>query len=177
MAALLAINTSVQIDTAIALLRVVFGVFLAIHGYNKVRSGVAGTTAWFRGIGMKWPGLQARLAAGIEIAAGLAFAVGLLTPLAAAAMVAVMVVATWASHRKGGFFIFNDGWEYTVSIAVVAIAVGVSGPGRFSLDRAFGLEMTDWWGAAIVVLVGLVSGIGQLAAFYRPQQTPPTPNS
>jgi putative oxidoreductase len=162
------LSASIQIDTALLVLRVVFGVFLAIHGLNKVRSGIAGTTAWFTGIGMKWPGLQARLAAGTEIVAGLAFAVGLFTPLAAAAMVGVMVVATWVAHRSGGFFIYNNGWEYTVSIAVLAIAIGVSGPGKFSLDRALGLEPAGWIGAAIVVILGLGGGIAQLLAFYRP---------
>jgi putative oxidoreductase len=146
----------------------VFGVFLAVHGLNKVRSGITGTTAWFTGIGMKWPGLQARLAAGTEIAAGLAFAAGLFTPLAAAAMVGVMVVATWVAHRAGGFFIYNNGWEYTVSIAVLAIAIGVSGPGRFSLDRVLGLELNGWLGAGIVLVLGLGGGVAQLVAFYRP---------
>jgi putative oxidoreductase len=160
--------TSPQVDTALLLLRVVFGVFFAIHGINKVRSGIAGTTAWFAGIGMKWPGLQARMAAGTEILAGVALAVGLLTPLAGAAVLGVMVVATWTAHRTGGFFIYNNGWEYTVSIGIVGIALGISGPGRFSLDRVLGWELSNWSGAVIVLALGFLAGIGQLIAFYRP---------
>jgi putative oxidoreductase len=177
MVSLQLLTTSVQVDTALVVLRVVFGLFLAVHGINKVRSGIDGTTGWFAGIGMKWPGLQARLAAGTEIAAGCAFAVGLLTPLAAAAMVAVMVVATWVAHRKGGFFIYNNGWEYTVSIAVLGIAIGTSGPGRLSLDRALGLELNGWLGAAIVLTLGLGGGIAQLLAFYRPAPSTDSTNT
>lgn len=161
-------TNSPQIDTALLVLRVIFGVFFAIHGLNKVRSGIAGTVGWFAGIGMKWPGLQARMAAGTEIIAGLFLALGLFTPLAAAAILGVMVVATWTAHRSNGFFIYNNGWEYTVSIGVLAIAVGMSGPGRFSLDAALGWERADWLGAVVVLVLGLGAGIGQLLAFYRP---------
>ena len=69
-----------QVDLALLVLRVVFGVFLACHGINKVKGGLAGTARWFGGIGMKWPKWQARIAASTEIGAGLLFALGLLTP-------------------------------------------------------------------------------------------------
>src|SRR3954447_5043586 len=122
-----------QPDLATFILRAVFGVFLSFHGYNKIfgGNGLAGTARWFGSIGMKWPTWQARLAASTEIGAGLLFAAGLLTPLAAAGMIGVMVVAMWAAHRHNGFFIFNpgQGWEYTLSIAVVAWAVATIGPG------------------------------------------------
>lgn len=108
------------------------------------------------------------MAAGTEIVAGLFLALGLFTPLAAAAILGVMVVATWTAHRSNGFFIYNNGWEYTVSIGVLAIAVGMGGPGRFSLDAALGWERADWLGAVVVLVLGLGAGIGQLLAFYRP---------
>lgn len=161
-------------DTALLVLRIVFGVFLALHGLNKVRGGLDGTARWFGGIGMRAPGLQARAAAATEIGAGLALAVGFLTPLAAAGMVGVMVVATWVAHRKIGFFVFHEGqgWEYTVSIAVVAAFVGTVGPGRASLDHALGIDLHTalggWSGAVIAVGLGLAAGIVQMLAFYRP---------
>lgn len=160
-----------QVDAALLLLRVVFGVFLALHGINKVRGGLAGTARWFGGIGMKWPLWQARLAAATEIGAGALFAVGLLTPLAAAGIIGVMTVATWASHRRNGFFIFNkgEGWEYVVSIAVVALAVGTTGAGRFSLDHAFDLHTSGWTGAAVALVLGVGGGITQLLVAYRPE--------
>ena len=163
------------IDLALLVLRVVFGLFLAAHGYNKVFGGgkLAGTGLWFGSLGMKWPQVQARLAAGTEIGAGVLFALGLLTPFAAAGMIAVMVVATWSAHRKNGFFIFHEGqgWEYTVSIAVAAWSVAAIGPGDASIDHAIGLDWTAWdgWiGAVIAFVLGVGGGIAQLAICYRP---------
>ena len=58
-------------------------------------------------------------------------ALGLLTPLAAAGMIGIMVVAIVVAHWKVGFFIFkpNQGWEYCASIAVAAFCIATIGPG------------------------------------------------
>jgi putative oxidoreductase len=159
-------------DLALLVIRVVFGLFLAAHGYNKIFGGgrLTGTAGWFESIGMRWPHVQARLAAGTEVSAGILFALGLLTPLAAAGMIGVMTVATYAAHR-GNFFVFKEGWEYTVSIAVAAWGVATIGPGKWSLDHAIGLDWTAWGGWIGAVLAGVL-GVGgallQLAICYRP---------
>lgn len=162
-----------QFDLALLLLRVVFGVFLAYHGYNKVfgGGGLAGTAKWFGAIGMKWPLWQARLAATTEMVAGLLFAAGLITPLAGAGVIGLMVVAIVVAHWKVGFFIFkpNQGWEYCASIAVVAFAVSMVGGGRWSLDNALDIEFSGWWGAAIAGGLGIGGALGQLALSYRPK--------
>lgn len=162
-----------QFDLALLLLRVVFGVFLAYHGYNKVfgGGGLAGTAKWFGAIGMKWPLWQARLAATTEMGAGLLFAAGLITPLAGAGVIGLMVVAIVVAHWKVGFFIFkpNQGWEYCASIAVVAFAVSMVGGGRWSLDNALDIEFSGWWGAAIAGGLGIGGALGQLALSYRPK--------
>lgn len=160
-----------RIDVALLVIRLVFGLFLAYHGLNKVRGGLKGTAKWFAGIGMKWPMWQARLAAGTEIVAGVLFAAGLLTPFAAAGMVGVMLVAIWAVHWKVGFWVFlpEQGWEYCGSIAVVAWAVGAAGAGRWSLDHAFGLSTEGWTGALVAGLVGVGAAATQLSVCYRPE--------
>ncbi len=147
-------------------LRIVFGLFLVAHGANKVfgGNGLKGTAGWFGSIGMKWPRWQARLAAATEIGAGLMFAGGLLTPLAAAGMVALMIVAIWTVHWKVGFFVFrpNQGWEYCASIAVVAFVVALAGPGEWSLDHAFGIHFTIFEGTSEIqqlVIARAISGM------------------
>jgi putative oxidoreductase len=161
-----------QFDLGVLVLRVIFGLFLAYHGYNKVSGpgGLDGTTRWFAGIGMKWPRMQARLAATTELGAGTMLAAGLLTPLAAAGVIGVMVVAIVVEHWKVGFFIFkpNQGWEYCASIAVVAWVIALMGPGRYSLDHAFDIAFTDWWGAIIAAVLGIGGAIAQLKISYRP---------
>lgn len=165
-----------EIDVALLVVRLVFGITLACHGYNKIfgAAGLAGTTGWFESVGMRWPHVQARLAAATEIGAGLLFAAGLLTPFAAAGMIGLMAVATWVVHRGHGLFVFNEGWEYTMSIAVVAWAVATTGPGDYSLDEAFGIDLNGWTGALIAGLLGAGAAFGQLAICYRPPAPAPT---
>ena len=160
-----------QFNLGTLVVRLVFGLFLSYHGYNKVfgGGGLAGTAEWFSGIGMKWPQWQARIAATTEIGGGLLFAAGLLTPLAAAAMIGLMTVAIIVAHWRNGFFIFKpgQGWEYCASIAVVAWTVATIGPGEWSLDHAFDIEWTKWSGAIVAAVVGVGGALLQLAVSYR----------
>lgn len=163
-------------DAAILILRVVLGLTMAAHGYNKFFGGgrIPGTAGWFESIGMKPGMLHARVAATTEIAAGLGLALGLLTPVPAAGFVALMLVAAWTVHRANGFFIVKEGWEYNLILAVAAIAIAGTGAGRYSLDYALFRDsalwdyVQGWGGLAIAVVLGLAGGIGQLAIFFRP---------
>lgn len=150
--------------------RVTFGVIFALHGVGKIRGGISGTAGWFDSIGMRPGALHARAAAATEIGTGVLLAVGLLTPLAAAGVVGVMVVAGWTVHRGKGFMIVNEGWEYTFVVGVTAVLIAALGPGDYSLDEAFGLadNWNGWVGLAIAALLGVVGGIAHLAVFFRP---------
>ncbi|MCB0977051.1 MAG: DoxX family protein [Acidimicrobiales bacterium] len=160
-------------SAGLLLIRVVVGVTLAAHGYNKFFGGgrIPGTAAWFDSMGMKPNGrLHAILAASTEMGAGLLFAVGFLTPLAAAGFVGLMVVAAWTVHRPNGFFIVKNGWEYNVILAVVPVGIAMVGPGKHSLDWALGLDFAfdPWLAFAISAVLGVAGGAGLLAACWRP---------
>lgn len=160
------------IDAGLLLLRVVAGLTLSAHGYQKFFTGgrLSGTAGWFDSIGMK-PGRLHALAAGTtELAAGALLTLGLLTALAGAAFVAVMLVAGYTVHRGNGFFIVRSGWEYNLILALIGAALGITGPGVYSLDHALGLipVLAGLTGGLISVGGGLLAGIGQLALFYRP---------
>jgi putative oxidoreductase len=158
------------VDTGLLLLRIAVGGTFAAHGFNKFFGGgrISGTARWFDSIGMRPGRLHALAAASTEVGAGLMLAFGLLTPFAAAAMVAVMLVAAWTVHRQAGFFSAGGGWEYNAVLAVVALTVATTGPGQVSLDHAAGIEITGLAGAGIAALVGLLSGVAQLVTFFRP---------
>jgi putative oxidoreductase len=163
-------------DAGLLILRVVLGLTMATHGYNKLFGGgrIAGTAGWFESIGMKPGTLHARVAASTEMAAGLGLAVGLLTPIPAAGFVALMFVAAWTVHRHNGFFIVKEGWEYNLILATAAVALAATGAGKYSLDYALfrnsGLYqyLHGWCGLLIALVLGLAGAIGQLAVFYRP---------
>ncbi|MCV7382436.1 DoxX family protein [Mycolicibacter longobardus] len=159
-------------DFALLLLRLVLGLTMAAHGFNKFFGGgrIPGTAKWFESIGMKYGRFQAVTAATAEIAAGLGLAVGLLTPITAAGFVALMAVAVWTVHRSNGFFVLSNGWEYNLVLATGAVAVAMIGPGYYSLDHQIFCHcwQNGWPGLWISVGLGLAGAIGQLALFYRP---------
>ena len=43
-------------------------------------------------------------------------------------------------HRHNGFYVFKEGIEYNLVLSVVVVAVSMIGPGKYSLDHAFGLK-------------------------------------
>jgi len=162
-----------EVGLGLLLIRVVVGLTLAAHGLNKFFGGgkIPGTARWFEAMGMKPNGkVHAVLAASTETGAGLLFAAGLLTPLAAAGFVGLMVVAVYTVHLQNGFFIVKEGYEYNLILAVVAVGVAVVGPGRFSADWKLGIGFSFRPGVAALLSagLGLVAGIGLLAACYRP---------
>ncbi len=121
------------------LVRLVVGLTFAAHGTQKLFGwfggyGIEGTGGFFESIGLK-PGKQLAILAGAgELLAGVLFAAGLLTPLAALAMVVIMLVAIKTVTGQNGYWITANGTEYSVAIIVVALGIALTGPGVYALD-------------------------------------------
>ena len=100
---------STEIDLILFITRLVLGLTIFVHGWNKFFGGgqIPGTGRWFESIGVKKGKLNAYLAASTEISVGLMLAVGLLTTFASAGLIGLMVVAGWTVHRNNGFFIIK----------------------------------------------------------------------
>jgi putative oxidoreductase len=147
---LLAVITQTNgIDFALLLLRVTIGVTIFLHGYNHVWGGgkIEGTARWFESLGF-------------------------LTPLAAAGVVGVMVVALVTNHFKNGFFIFRpgEGYEYVLNLAVAATAVAGIGAGRWSVDHLFEIDLAGIKGLLIVLVFGVGGAALLLATAWRPEK-------
>ena len=164
---------------AVNLVLLVFRLTLAAvmlgHGINHIIGGgkIAGTARWFASLGMR-PGIvHAWLASLTEVAAGVLLVLGLLTPLAAAGIVGIMVVAWLINHRGNGFFIFRpgEGWEYVMTLTACGLTLATLGAGEWSLDYA--LDIFDPPGTD-GLLIGAVAGGGGalalLAAAWRPER-------
>lgn len=164
------------VDSASLLLRLVVGLTMAAHGYNHVwgGGGLAGTARWFESIGLRPAKLHAVLSGAGELTAGVALAVGLLTPLAAAFVVGTMVVAGVTAHRRNGFFVFRDGYEYVLLISVVCAAIAVLGPGTVSADRLLGIDsaLDGGAGLATTVVLGVLGATVLLLTTWRPPARP-----
>ena len=162
------------VDGGLLLLRVVVGLTIIAHGANHARS-LEGTARWFSKVGFRAAPLQARLSAVTELGAGTLLALGLLTPLPAAAVIATMTVAAGSIHRFNGFFIFRkgEGWEYVHMLAWVAFVIAWTGGGDYSLDRVFGIDFGATWNF-VIGPGGFAAGVAQLFLFWRrPAPTPP----
>lgn len=128
-------------DIGLLLLRATTGLLLAAHGAQKLFGlfggpGLHATGKGFAALGYHPSEFFAGLAGASELVGGLGLALGLLTPLAAAAVVGVMINAMVVTSSHG-LWATNGGIEYPLSIAVVAVAVAAVGPGRLALDRPF----------------------------------------
>ncbi|WP_326828894.1 DoxX family protein [Streptosporangium sp. NBC_01810] len=159
-----------EIDLAAALLRAVIGVTMIAHGHNHLfgPGGVAGTARWFGGLGLRPPALHAWTSGLLEMAAGVGLLLGLATPLWTAATVGVATVAGIAAHRPNGFFVFKDGYEYVLVLAVASAALAALGPGAWSLDHLVGIDFAGGWPALGVLAAGVLGALGLLAACWRP---------
>ena len=125
-------------------IRLVIGLTFAAHGTQKVLGwfggyGIEGTAGFFESIGLKPGKTLAMLAGAGELLSGLFFAAGLLTPLAAAAMVVIMLVAIKTVAGQNGYWATANGSEYNIAIIAVAIGVALTGPGAYALDKLIGL--------------------------------------
>jgi putative oxidoreductase len=166
------------INFAFLVLRIVIGLTMCAHGYQKFFLGgrIPGTAGWFESLGMrKGSGkLHALMAASTEIGSGVLMAFGFLTPLAAAGFVGLMFVAGFV-HRDHGFFVFKEGFEYNLVLAVIAITLATASPGRWSLDNAVGLSGNwfGWHGFLIALIGGVGAASALLGVYYRtpPKQT------
>ncbi|TAK69024.1 MAG: DoxX family protein [Actinomycetota bacterium] len=162
----------IEIDIAAVLIRAIIGVVMIAHGWNHLARGgkISGTARWFGSIGLRQPLGQAWMSVITEIVGGVLLLLGLITSVAAAGVVGVMAVAGLAYHRGRGFFIVKEGWEYVLTLAVVASALGALGPGRLSLDHAIGIDtaLDGWVGLAVAAGGGLLGALALLAVFWRP---------
>lgn len=167
-------------EFGILLLRVFLGLALAAHGSQKLfgwfgGSGPHGTGSFFAQLGFH-PGRPMAILAGLgELGGGLLLALGFLTPLAAAAVIAVMLVAIVSVHASKGFFADQGGFELPLTNAVVAASIAFVGPGPVSMDNAVGITMAgaDWGVVAILLgVVGAAVALGVRGLRRRREQAP-----
>jgi putative oxidoreductase len=164
-------------DVGLLIVRVVFGAIMAAHGAQKLFRwfggyGLAGTGGFFEVLGFRPGQLFAALAGLAESIGGLLLTVGLFEPVAAMAIIAVMIAAIGSVHWGHGLFATTNGVEVPLLYASAAAALSLTGPGAYSLDAICGLVSV--WTPALKVLsiaLGVVGGLVNLT-LRRPLTQP-----
>jgi putative oxidoreductase len=120
---------------ALAVLRIVVGAILVMHGKGKVFGGMGAHEHMVASIGL--PAWMAYLSAGTEFVGGILLIAGLLTRVVGLAVTIEMLVAIFRVHRSHGL-IGPGGYEFPLTICAVAFALIFFGAGPISLDWLIG---------------------------------------
>jgi len=155
-------------DLGLLTARLVFGALIAAHGSQKLFGwfggyGLTGTGGFFEGLGFRPGRFFAALAGLSEWAGGLALALGLVEPAAAALIVAVMIVAAGSVHWPHGLFAASNGIEVPLLYGAAAAALALTGPGAYSIDAALGFAAA--WSLeakALILILGVAGGFANL---------------
>jgi putative oxidoreductase len=124
-------------DALMLVARIVLGVVLIAHGWQKfAQYGIGGTAGAFAKMGVPLPAVSAVFAAVVELVGGVALLAGAATVVAGVLVVLDMLGAFVLVHISNGVFVTDNGFELVGVIAVAALLLIAAGPGRFSVDHA-----------------------------------------
>lgn len=156
------------LDLGLLILRLAVGGTLIVHGLQKLVGlwggpGLDGFEELVRSAGYQQPKLLSILGAVGELAAGGLLVLGLFTPLAAAAIVAIMINAVLFKHDlEPGLQYFaseESGFEYEVLLTAAAVALTLTGPGRIAADGPRKWATRPFLGSFVALLLGVAGGV------------------
>lgn len=161
------------LGVGLLILRAVLGLIMIGHGLQKLTGwlngpGIDGFKDFLQSTGYDYPSVFAYLTPITEVVAGAMLVVGVFTPVAAAAVIAVLINA-WCVMKSGTGWtdFFGDpetggmvpGVELESILLLMAVGVGLAGPGRISADFSRGWARRPAWGSTGLVVLGIAAGI------------------
>lgn len=149
-------------DIGVLALRVGVGGLMAAHGAQKLFGsfdgpGLSGMAGWLESMGLKPGKAWAGLAGASEFGGGALTALGLGGPVGPIAMQGAMATAARQAHWQLPVFAASGGPEVPVLYSVAGAALALTGPGRYSLDRALGVRVP--LSVALATGVGVAAGV------------------
>ncbi len=150
-------------DLSLLALRLAIGLTFAAHGAQKA-------FGWWNGPGYgNWQKAMASMrfqpaplwafvSVAAELGGGLLLAAGLLTPLAAAVLLAQSAVIILKVHLPNGFWNGQKGYEFPLALAAGVVAILGVGAGSLSLDAAIGFSLAqpELW---LLLIAGTLAGL------------------
>ena len=163
-------------DIGLLLLRLGIGGVVFAHGAQKVfglwgGTGIAGFATNLEGLGYQQATTLSWLTGVTELIAGAFLVLGLLTPLAAAAVLAIMINAVLLKLGNG-FFVTgpkgSDAIEFSVVLGLGAACLVLTGPGRIALDngRAWHRRPASW--GVLALVIGVAAAVLVYVLLRRP---------
>ena len=129
-------------DVALLIARVVLGVVLFAHGWQKlIVDGIAETHTQFEALGIPLAIASASFVTLVEFVGGVLIVLGALTPVVALLHLVVMIGAAAFVHIANGIFAADHGLALVAVIAACELILATGGAGRFSVDH---LARTRW---------------------------------
>ena len=119
---------------AYALIRITTGAMLVPHGWQKLFAGrLQGTADFMATVGLEPAMALATYIAVLELVGGTLLALGLLTRLVAVQVVGFMAVATFHVLWGKGFFWAQGGYEYSLLLGLLAVAIAIKGDAQIAI--------------------------------------------
>lgn len=151
----------INVNKSLLIVRTVVGLLFIGHALQKLLGwfGGDGLTKWtdnVQGLGLQPAPFWASFEAAAELVGGVCLVLGLLTPLAAAMIIGDMVVATLKVHAPKGLWAQTGGYEYNLVLMTILFAIGLIGPGWFSLDRRLPVTLPRPWTFLVALGVSLL---------------------
>ena len=123
-------------DIAMLIARVILGVVLFAHGWQKLMiNGISATYGQFEKLGIPLAIVSASFTSFVEFVGGVLIILGALTTTVVALDLIVMVGAAGFVHITNGIFAKDGGWELVGVIVAVELALAAFGPGCYSVDH------------------------------------------
>lgn len=154
---------------AALLLRLVLGGLMSGHGAQKLFGsfsgpGMEGTADMMENLDLT-PGRPWAAMAGLtEFGGGVLTLLGFLNPVGPLGVIASMAMASTTAHTVKPIWVTEGGAELPVTNIAAATALILSGPGKWSLDRAFGLRLPGWLaplGLVMIILTVMYASSGE----------------
>lgn len=162
-------------NLAALILRAGLGGLLAGHGAQKLFGsfngpGLEGTSGFMEMLGLR-PGRPWAILAGVsEFGGGVLTVLGLFNPLGPVSVIGSMAMATATAHRRKPIWVTEGGTELPVTNIAASTALILSGPGKYSLDRALGIRLPVWIAAPLGLAVVVLTVLYADRASETPQQ-------
>lgn len=155
------------LDLGLFILRLVVGGTFLYHGLQKLTGwfnglGLEGTKDMMAGSGWDHPAVATAMVTAGEVAGGILLLLGLATPLAAGAILAVILDAWMFKQGLAPGFQYQAGKgavEMDSILVGATLALLFTGPGRWSLDRSRGWATRPGAGSFGVLLLAVAAAV------------------